>query len=231
MLTTPDNLLFLHLLDDNVQNELLHHPSRDGGEADRPVVPWILLLALFEDWSDTGFSSVLGHLSCPPGPFKESGSAMTSASFLSTCGCITSGPMDLWVCSFLKWSLTQSSSTKGGSSFLQAFSLTPRDWDSQGPALALKTKAKKAFINFVFSVSSITRTPTSFSSSPTLSLVFHLLPMYLKKPFLLSLTSLATFNYRWVLHFLVASLRALTTFLPFKWPVPISTFCRHFYSL
>jgi len=26
--------------------------SRDGGEADRPVVPWVLLLALFEDWSD-----------------------------------------------------------------------------------------------------------------------------------------------------------------------------------
>ena len=53
MLTTPDNLLFLHLLDDGLQNELLHHLSRDGGEADRPVVPWVLLLGLFEDWSDT----------------------------------------------------------------------------------------------------------------------------------------------------------------------------------
>jgi len=34
---------------------------------------WVILLALFEDWSDTGFSSVLGHHSCPPGPFKDDG--------------------------------------------------------------------------------------------------------------------------------------------------------------
>ena len=52
MLTTPDSLLFLYLLVDDLQNELLHHVSQDGGEADRPVVPWVLLLALFEDWSD-----------------------------------------------------------------------------------------------------------------------------------------------------------------------------------
>ena len=37
MLTTPDNLLFFHLLDDGLQDKLLHHLSRDGGEADRPV--------------------------------------------------------------------------------------------------------------------------------------------------------------------------------------------------
>ena len=42
MLTTPDNLLFFHLLDDGLQDKLLHHLSRDGGEADRPVVPWVL---------------------------------------------------------------------------------------------------------------------------------------------------------------------------------------------
>jgi len=72
MLTT-DNLLFFHLFDDDLQNELLHHLSWDGGEADRPVVPWILLLALFEDWSDTDFPSVLRHLSCPPGSFKDDG--------------------------------------------------------------------------------------------------------------------------------------------------------------
>jgi len=46
---TPDNLLFFHLLNDDIQNELFHHFSRDGGEAARPVVPWVLLLALFED--------------------------------------------------------------------------------------------------------------------------------------------------------------------------------------
>jgi len=59
MLTTPDNLLFLHLLDDGLQDKLLHHLSRDGGEADRPVVPWVLRLALFEDWRDIGLSPVL----------------------------------------------------------------------------------------------------------------------------------------------------------------------------
>jgi len=61
--TTPDNLFFLHLIDDDLQNKQLHHLSRDGGEADWPVVPWVLLLALFEDWSDTGFSPVLQDFS------------------------------------------------------------------------------------------------------------------------------------------------------------------------
>jgi len=73
MLTTPDNLLFFHLLVDDLQDKLLHHLSWDGGEADQPVVPWVLLLALFEDWSDIGLSPVLGHLSCRPGPLKDDG--------------------------------------------------------------------------------------------------------------------------------------------------------------
>ena len=73
MLTTADNLLFFHLLDDGLQDKLLHHLSRDDGEADRPVVPWVLLLALFEDWSVIDFSSVLRELSCPAGPFKDDG--------------------------------------------------------------------------------------------------------------------------------------------------------------
>ena len=46
-----------------------------------------------------------------------------------------------------KWSLTQSFLTKGGSSFQQASSLTSRAWVSWGPALALKTEAKKTFSN------------------------------------------------------------------------------------
>jgi len=62
VLITPDNLLFLSLLNDGIQNELLHHLSRDEGEAVRPLVPWILLLALFEDWSDIGFPPVLRPL-------------------------------------------------------------------------------------------------------------------------------------------------------------------------
>jgi len=71
MLTTPGNL-FLHLLDDDLQNELFHHLSWDGGKADWPVVPWVPLLALSEDWSDTGFSPVRGHFFCP-GPFRDDG--------------------------------------------------------------------------------------------------------------------------------------------------------------
>ena len=34
MLTTPDNLLFFHLLVDDLQDKLLHLLSWDGGEAD-----------------------------------------------------------------------------------------------------------------------------------------------------------------------------------------------------
>jgi len=66
MLTSRDNLLFLHLLNDDIQNEVFHHLSRDGGEADQPVVSWDILLALFEDWSDIGFPPVLSHFSGSP---------------------------------------------------------------------------------------------------------------------------------------------------------------------
>jgi len=59
------------LLGDDIQNELFYHLSRDGGEADQPVVPWVLLLVVFEDWSVIGFPAVLRHLFCPPGPFKD----------------------------------------------------------------------------------------------------------------------------------------------------------------
>jgi len=62
MLTTPDNLLFLHLLDDGLQDKLLHHLSRDGGEADQPVVPWVLLLSLFADWSFLHVSLIIVYL-------------------------------------------------------------------------------------------------------------------------------------------------------------------------
>jgi len=84
------------------------------------------------------------------------------------------------------------------------YSLTSRDWD----ALAMKTEAKQACSNSAFSVPSVTTAPTSFSSHPTFSLAFHLLLVYLKKPFFLSLTSLAGFNSRCILSFLIASLCA-----------------------
>ena len=69
MLTTPDKLLFLHLLVDDLHDKLLHHLSRDGGEVDRPVVPWVLLLALFEDISRCKLSlikQILEDAACHP---------------------------------------------------------------------------------------------------------------------------------------------------------------------
>jgi len=53
MLTTPDKLFSLHLLNDDIQNELFHHLSRDVGEADQPVTPSVFLLVVFEDWNDS----------------------------------------------------------------------------------------------------------------------------------------------------------------------------------
>ena len=50
MVTTPDNLLFLHLLDDGLEDKLLHHLSKDGGEADQPLVPWVIIPSIFILW-------------------------------------------------------------------------------------------------------------------------------------------------------------------------------------
>ena len=104
MLNTAANFLFLLLLRDDIQSELFHHLSRDGGEADWPVVSWVLLLAIFEDWSDTGFSPVLGHFCCSPRPFKmmESGSAMTPAAPSALVGASHWGPLNLCVFSLFK---------------------------------------------------------------------------------------------------------------------------------
>jgi len=64
--STPDNLLFFLLLVDDIQNKMLYHLPRTGDEADKPVASWLLLLALFEDWSGIGFPSVIRHHSCFP---------------------------------------------------------------------------------------------------------------------------------------------------------------------
>jgi len=66
MLTTPDNLLFFHLLGDYIQDKLFLHLSWDGVEAVWSAISWVLFLALIEDWSDIGFPSVFRHLSCSP---------------------------------------------------------------------------------------------------------------------------------------------------------------------
>lgn len=61
MLTTPDDLLFFYLRGDDLQNDLFHHLSSDGSEADWPVVSWVHLLALFVDRSNTDFPPVISH--------------------------------------------------------------------------------------------------------------------------------------------------------------------------
>lgn len=53
------------------QEGLLHHLSRDRGEADWSVVPWIFLFALLEYRSDIYFLPALGNLPSSPCPLKE----------------------------------------------------------------------------------------------------------------------------------------------------------------
>lgn len=86
------------MLGDDLQNVLFHHLSRDGGEADWLVVPWIpLLLASFEDESNIGFPLGPVPVFCDFSTMVESGLATASASSLSTCECISSGPVNLCV--------------------------------------------------------------------------------------------------------------------------------------
>lgn len=65
MLTTPGNLLFLHMRADDIQDELFRNLSRDAAEPDWPVGPWVLLRALFEDWSDLAFPQASGTSPVP----------------------------------------------------------------------------------------------------------------------------------------------------------------------
>lgn len=50
------------MLGGDIQNDLLHHLSKDGGEADWSVISYVLLLALFEDGSNIDFSPLIEHL-------------------------------------------------------------------------------------------------------------------------------------------------------------------------
>ena len=49
MQTGPDHLVVLYVSQDGLQNDLLHNLHWHQGQADRPVVPRILLLALLTD--------------------------------------------------------------------------------------------------------------------------------------------------------------------------------------
>lgn len=94
-MTTLD-LFFLYTLDDDLQNDLFHHFSRDRG--DWPVVSQVLL-ALFEDGSNTGLPPVI---KIPPilhdfSKTMESGLATASA-HSAPVGESHQGPMVFYGC-------------------------------------------------------------------------------------------------------------------------------------
>lgn len=60
-------------LEVTMQDELLHHLSRDGGESDEPIVLWVLFLAFSEVTP-----AFLRHLCCSPWPFKDYGEWLSS---------------------------------------------------------------------------------------------------------------------------------------------------------
>jgi len=88
-------------------NELFHGLIRDRGEADCPVLAWLLFLTLLKtagtlailQYPDT--SPVLQDLS----KMIKSGSTITSAHSLSICGCINFG-VHGFVCVDFRWTLS-----------------------------------------------------------------------------------------------------------------------------
>jgi len=146
----------------------------------------------------------------------ESGLAMNSASSLSTHGCISLSPMDLFASS-LPQMISDQILLDWGKIFLYPDSLISKVWESWRARLVANAEAKKVFSNFTFSESFVNRTLTSFSNRHSFSLVFLSLLTNLKKPFLLSLTSFTRIK---ILDFPVASLHALTMFLYFSLTLP-----------
>jgi len=70
LITPPDNLLHFPLLGNGIQNKMFYHLSRNGAEADWPVVSWILIL---KTRVDIGCPPVFRYLSYSPRLFKDNG--------------------------------------------------------------------------------------------------------------------------------------------------------------
>jgi len=64
MLAGPDSLVVLHMPGERTQDESLHNLARHRGQADRPVVPGILLPALPVDGCYTGDPPVVWDHPC-----------------------------------------------------------------------------------------------------------------------------------------------------------------------
>lgn len=91
----------------------------------------------------------------------------------------------------------------------QTFLLGPLG-DSWGLSLSVAVCAKKPFTTSALSATSVTRVAAPLSNGLTISLVFLLLLMSLKKLLLLFLTSWAKFNPSCILSFLISFLHNLT---------------------
>ena len=179
MLPIPDNLILFHCLGGDAQYKLFHHLL--GTDVRVTAVSCILFLALFEDWSDTGFSPLFMHFCHSSKCFKDNGELFSNP-FQHLLYYLCMYPIEPHLCapSLPRSFMTRFSSTKEKSSFPQSISLSHQFWDSQGEVLMIKYE-EKTFSDFTFSVSSIIRALTSFSSKPTFFLVFLLLLTYLKK--------------------------------------------------
>lgn len=144
-------------------------------------IDWVLLLVLFGDWGDICFLPALMHFSWSPWPFKDEWrdlAKMSTSSFSTLC--IQLGPIDLWMSSLTKWFLPQSSWTKRKSNFFQVFSMV--SWVRYLWGLALAANTKKVFSISALSAASVEKVPLLFSGRPSISPVFLLLFVYLKKP-------------------------------------------------
>lgn len=90
---------------DTILQMMFYLLPRVGREADWPVASWLILLALFEDWRDIVFLSVLRQLFHSPLHLKDDrGLAITSVSSLETLGWLPLRLMYLCVLTFPGWS-------------------------------------------------------------------------------------------------------------------------------
>ena len=123
-----------------------HHLPKFQGEADQPVIPWVCLLALLDNSSF--FPPVFGHFSPLPWSIKGYWEwPHNDICWLPQHSCswdYPMGPVSMsCMSSYLKYSLTQTSSTKSTYSLLQPFPLVSGTCDSWRPVLSVKTEAKK----------------------------------------------------------------------------------------
>lgn len=119
---------------------------------------------------------------------------------------ISSGPMNLCMDMFLRYSQIWSSPVVGSSSFPQSPPLPSVTWVVWLEHLSVETKTKKSLITSAFSMSWVARSPVLFQRGPTFSLVFPLSLMYFS-------CCPASFNSIRALAFLTWSLTAWTVFV------------------